>query len=80
MVVMVLVKIMTRSILEQIQTLGYDATDMHLTGYNNFYAKQRLYEIMWEAERQLERCSTFVGEEEWLQEKNKSGLRRHPAL
>ena len=80
MVVMVLVKNMTKSILDQIQSLGYDATDMHLTGYNNFYAKQKLYEIMWEAERQLKRCSMFVGEEEWLQENNKSGLRRHPAL
>ena len=67
---MVLVKNMTKSILEQIQTLGYDATDMHMDGYFNFGAKQKLYEILWEAERQLERCSTFVGEEKWLQEEN----------
>ncbi len=80
MVVMVSVKNMTKSILDRIREIGYDATDMHMDGYVNFGAKQKLYEIMWEAERQLERCSTFVGEEEWLKEKNKSGLRRHPAL
>ncbi len=62
---------MTTSILDQISELGYDATDMYMDGYFNFDAKQKLYKIMWEAERQLERCTTFVGEEEWLQEENK---------
>ena len=80
MVVMVLVKNMTKSILDRIQEIGYDATDMHMDGFFNFGAKQKLYEIMWEAERQLERCSTFAGEEKWLNEQIKSGLRRHPAL
>jgi hypothetical protein len=80
MVVMVSVKNMTKSILDRIREIGYDATDMHMDGFCNFGAKQKLYEIMWEAERQLECCSTFVGEDEWLQKNNKSGLRRHPAL
>jgi hypothetical protein len=39
-----------------------------MDGFYQFSYKQKLYEVLWEAERQLARCSTFVGEEEWVAE------------
>lgn len=55
-------------ILYRIMELGMDATDQHMDGYSNFHAKMKLYEILWEAQKQLSMCSTFVGEDEWVAE------------
>ena len=41
---------------------------MRLTGWQNWPAKQELYKIYWATKRQLDRCSTFVDEDEWLRE------------
>ena len=43
-----------------------DATDQHMDGYFNFHAKMKLYKILWEAQKQLSMCNTFVGEDEWV--------------
>ena len=55
-------------ILWDIQKLGHNATDLHMDGYYQFGQKKKLYQILWEVERQLKQCSIFYGEEEWLQE------------
>ena len=46
-------------------------TDPRIDGFNGFGCKQKIYEIKMECERllQQEDCPTYVGEEEWLQEK-----------
>lgn len=49
-----------------IQHLGHKATDPHLDGYYQWGQKQKLYQILWETQRQLKKCSKFYGEEEWL--------------
>lgn len=49
-----------------IQHLGYQATNSHLDGYFQWGQKQKLYQILWETQRQLRKCSKFYGEEEWL--------------
>ena len=59
---------MANSALDQVTTYGINATDNHMDGFYQFTYKQKLYEVMWEAQRQLARCSTFVGEEEWVSE------------
>ena len=59
---------MTDDIMWGIQKLGNTATDMRLTGWQNWPAKQELYRIYWAVKRQLDRCSTFVDEDEWLRE------------
>ena len=52
----------------QIQKLGYRATDPHMDGYYQWGQKQKLYQILWETQRQLKKCSAFSVEEEWLKE------------
>lgn len=51
-----------------IQKLGYNCTDPHMDGYSQWGQKQKLYRILWETQRQLKKCSTFYGEDTWLQE------------
>lgn len=59
---------MSNSALDQVRKYGFDATDKYMDGFYQFHHKQKLYEVMWEAQRQLARCPTFVGEEEWVDE------------
>jgi hypothetical protein len=59
---------MTNDIIWEIHKLGNRATDPNLTGWNNWPAKQDLYKIYWAVKKQLNRCSTFAGEDEWLRE------------
>jgi len=51
-----------------IQKLGYNCTDPHMDGYYQWPQKQKLYQILWETERQLRKCPAFYGEDEWLKE------------
>jgi len=51
-----------------IEKLGHKATDPRMDGYYQWGHKQKLYQILWETQRQLDKCSTFNGENEWLQE------------
>lgn len=59
---------MTNDILWEIQKLGIKATDPNLTGWVNWPAKQELYKIYWAVKKQLNRCSAFAEEDEWLRE------------
>jgi len=45
-----------------------NATDPHLTGFVNWPCKQDLYRIKFAVEEMLEKTSTFVDEEAWLNE------------
>jgi len=51
-----------------IQKLGYNATDPHMDGYYQWGQKQKLYQVLWETQRQLRKCSAFSVEEEWLKD------------
>ena len=51
-----------------IQKLGYNCTDPHMDGYYQWGQKQKLYQILWETERQLRKCPAFYGEDDWLKE------------
>jgi len=54
--------------IDQIQELGFDMHDNHMDGFFQFGAKQKLYKILWAAQKQLENSPKFYGEEEWLKE------------
>jgi hypothetical protein len=41
---------------------------MNNDGFTQFEAKKKLYQILWEAQRQLKKSPQFVGESEWLNE------------
>lgn len=59
---------MINDVLWEIQKLGNKATDPNMTGWVNWPAKQDLYKIYWAVKKQLNRCSTFVDEDEWIRE------------
>ena len=59
---------MSKSALTQVQDLGWYVRDMHNDGFTQFEAKKKLYQILWEAQHQLEKAPQFFGETEWLQE------------
>jgi len=56
------------SVIDRVQSLGFDMRDKYMDGYTQFGAKQKLYQILWEVEKQLKDSPTFYGEEEWLKE------------
>jgi hypothetical protein len=53
-----------------IQKLGCNATDPRMDGYYQWGQKQKLYQILWETQRQLRKCPAFSIEDEWLKEHN----------
>ena len=59
---------MNNSIIDRIQELGFDMRDKYMDGFFQFGAKQKLYKILWETQKQLENSPKFYGEEEWLKE------------
>ena len=56
------------SVIDRIQSLGFDMRDPHMDGFFQFGAKQKLYSILWAVERELNGAPSFHGEEEWLKE------------
>lgn len=55
-------------IIWDVQKIGYNCTDPRMDGYYQWGQKQKLYQILWETQRQLKRCSEFYGEDEWLKD------------
>jgi hypothetical protein len=59
-------------LLSEIQDLGDYMRDPRMDGFSQFTAKQRIYEVLWECEKQLKDSPTFSIEEEWINENRKS--------
>ncbi len=59
-----------KTIKEQLYQWFGVMTDPRIDGFNGFACKQKIYEVKWECERILEsdKCPTYAGEEEWIQE------------
>ena len=55
------------SISHQIWTMRHEATSPYNDGFTGFNTKQDLYRLKWQIDEALEACSTFAGEDEWLQ-------------
>jgi len=62
------------TVLNEIRKLGYNATDPRMDGFYNWGQKQKLYEILWETQRQLKKCSLFSVEEAWLNERRQDKM------
>lgn len=62
---------MKNDILWQIEDFGQYTRDNHNDGFTQFEAKKKLYKILWETQRQLSLCPSFVGESEWIKENGK---------
>jgi hypothetical protein len=59
---------MSLYLVDKIRDIGFDMRDNYMDGFTQFGAKKKLYQILWETQKQLENAPTFVGEEEWLKE------------
>ena len=59
-------------LVSEIQDLGHYMRDNRMDGFSQFAAKQKIYETLWECEKQLKDSPTFSIEEEWLNENRKS--------
>jgi len=46
----------------------FHATDPRMDGWHTFGRKQNIYRVKFLAEKMLAKCSTYTGEEEWIQE------------
>lgn len=46
----------------------HNCTDPRMDGYTTWASKQRLYEIKFAVDEALEKCPTYVGEEEYLED------------
>lgn len=57
-----------QDLLWAIESLGWKVTDPRMDGYNQFEHKKKLYEVLWKVSRELNKCSKFYGEEEWINE------------
>ena len=60
-------------LVNEIEELGHYMRDRRMDGFSQFDAKQKIYEVMWECEKQLKDSPTFSIEEEWLNENRKQG-------
>jgi hypothetical protein len=56
------------SVLDRVESLGFDMRDNHMDGFFQFGAKQNLYKILWAVEKELKDAPSFYSEEEWLKE------------
>lgn len=43
--------------------------DPMIDGFNGWGCKQKIYEVYFQAKEALEKAPTYVGEDEWLEEK-----------
>ena len=63
-------------ILTEISKIKWAATDPRMDGYVTWGCKQDLYQILWHVESCLRQCSTYAGEEEYLQKHSKEEVWR----
>lgn len=60
-----------QDIKNDIRKITWAATDPRMDGFVTWGCKQDLYQILWFVEDQLDRCSTYTGEEKFLEEREK---------
>lgn len=64
---------MRDAIVDRIQSIGFDMRDKYMDGFFQFDAKKKLYQILWEVEKQLKDAPEFYGEEEWMKDHGRKG-------
>jgi hypothetical protein len=60
-----------RDIKNEISKISWAESNPRMDGFVTWGCKQDLYEILWFVEEKLRRCSTYTGEEDFLQEHEK---------
>tara|TARA_B100000900_G_scaffold342050_1_gene305342 strand:- start:1172 stop:1417 length:246 start_codon:yes stop_codon:yes gene_type:complete len=63
-----------KEIKEEIDKIVWAATDPKMDGFTTWGAKQDLYKILWYAEDQLEKLSTYEGEDKFVKKRKQKRL------
>ena len=58
----------------EIRKITFAGTDPRMDGFVTWRCKQDLYKLLWHIEDELEQCSTYADEEEFLKERDKEVL------
>jgi hypothetical protein len=58
-------------ITNHISKIAWAESDKHMDGFVTWGCKQDLYQILWFVENKLRNCSTYAGEEEFVEQHNK---------
>ena len=45
--------------------------DPNIDGFNGFACKQKIYQVLWQAQKAIKDAPTYTGEDEWLLEHKK---------
>jgi hypothetical protein len=53
---------------QEISRITWAATDPRMDGFVTWGCKQDLYELLWFVQEQLNKCSTYAGEEEFVKQ------------
>ena len=61
-------------ICNEISKIRFAESDPRMDGFVTWGCKQDLYEILWFVEDQLEKCSTYAGEEEFVKKREQNKL------
>ena len=61
-------------VISQCQRMYFNASDPHLTGWEQWPCKQDLYRVKFAVDEMLSKCSTYVGEEQWLREQEQEKM------
>jgi hypothetical protein len=57
----------TKEIKAQVDRISWAESDPKMDGFVTWECKQDLYELYWYIEDKLEKCSTYVGEQEFVE-------------
>ena len=65
-----------KEIKEEIDKIVWAANDPKMDGFTTWGAKQDLYKVLWYAEDQLEKLSTYEGEDKFVKKRKQKQLVR----
>lgn len=60
------------TIKHEIDKIAFNESDPRMDGFVTFGCKQDLYRILFYVQDKLNKCSTYHGEEEWVNENGKA--------
>lgn len=64
----------TKDIKAQVDRIAWAESDPRMDGFVTWRCKQDLYELLWYLEDKLERCSTYTGEQEFVESRREQKI------
>ena len=50
--------------------------DPNIDGFNGFACKQKIYQVLWQAQKTIKEAPSYAGEDEWLLEHTKKEIHK----